>query len=282
MADDRKDIPGSGDVQSDRAGEDDGPPPQATSHGEDVPPPSPQGTSQTPQGPTAAEGGGRSWWPVCLIGGVLGCGCLLIVLMALGVIGGLGLGIFSENEGPSNTSEQIEQSSGSQGDSDQVGQPQETVSGPSREAALQWAEERRPEWEATIRDSSEDWQWVRLGMGPPGSGGTTWVEIEWNKPAGQYALLDEGPIASDVTAPVDVPEIYRPGEEVAKEAALSYVEQPNWVARVDSHSEDWHRATVSVGPPYSEWVYVVTLQWEDEIDAYEQVAIDDVEYPGME
>jgi hypothetical protein len=147
---------------------------------------------------------------------------------------------------------------------------------------LQWAEERRPEWEATIRENSEDWQWVRLAMGPPGSGGTTWVEIEWNAPAENYALLDEGPIASDITAPTDVPEIYRPGEEVAKEAALSYVEEPNWVARVDSHSEDWTQATVSVGPPYSEWVYVVTLQWDDEIEAYDSVAIDEVDYPGME
>ena len=284
MADNRTDVPGSGSVEPD-------------DRGEKRPPPSPQAASHD-TGPPEPEGATRSWGPVCLIAGLVGCGCLILVLLAFGIAGGLSWSLFSggESGAPTNTTPPTSQKTDlnepssppavntapdqSVGD-ETVGNP-DAAHGPGRDAAMAWARNRRSDWEATINDHSEDWRWGRLIMGPPGSGGTTWVEIQWDPAAGEFKLLDEGPIAQDGPAPEDVPEIYRPGEDVAKQAALGYVEQPDWVARVDSHSDDWRRATVSVGPPASEFIYVVKLQWNDRGDYYDQVSIDDVDYPGME
>lgn len=284
MADDRTDIPGSGDVQAESGPSDQGlPSPQAA-------------TYSAEDRETAEQQGSRG--PICLIIGLVGCGCLLIVLLALGIIGGIGWSIFEHERDASPPTDvvppsevQIEEPAESTGGElnpapmPSERQPTEDpgdVGRPGPGAAIAWANNRRSDWEATVNDYSEDWQWVRLVMGPPGSGGTTWVEIEWNTPAGRYGLIDEGPIAAEEPDDGAVPRIFMPSEEVAKEAALGYVEQPDWVARVDSHSDDWRRATVSVGPPASEWVWVVTLQWNDQGSYYDQISIDDVDYPGME
>ena len=75
----------------------------------------------------------------------------------------------------------------------------------------------------------------------------------------------------------DVPEIYQPGEEVAKEAAL--MDTPDWVAKVVEHSSDWQSVTVWVGPPQSEFVAAVRLQWNDELDCYEVAGTEEIPYP---
>ncbi len=75
----------------------------------------------------------------------------------------------------------------------------------------------------------------------------------------------------------DVPDIYQPGEEVAKEAAL--MDTPDWVAKVVEHSSDWKSVTVWVGPPQSEFVAAVRLQWNDEIDCYEVAGTEEIPYP---
>ena len=254
MGDDRKDIPGSGEIR--REG-----------RSESVPPPSPQGASYDTQTPPEPEGSTRSWWPMCLIVGLGGCGCLIVVLLALGVIGGVGWSIIDATESAL---------------PEPMVPEEDLLAEPGADAALAWAANRRPDWMATISNHSPDWGRVQLVMGPPGSGGTTWVEIAWDEDAGAYELVGEGPIAADETDFDGTPEIFRPGEEVAKEAALGYVEEPDWVARVDSHSDDWRRVTVSVGPPESEFIWVMTLEWNDALDVYDLTSIDDVDYPGME
>ncbi len=273
MGDDRTDLPGSGRIER---------PPER----ESAPPPSPQGASYETHTLPEGGGSGRSRWPLCLIAGIGGCGCLLVVLLAFGIIGGVGWSIFNDEEdtspGPDNV---IDEAPVNPAPSPMEQQPTADREGehvPGPQAAIGWANNRQPEWEATIDEHSEDWRWVRLLMGPPASEWTTWVELQWNTPAGRYSLLDEGPLAQDGPEDEPVPDIYQPGEDVAREAALGYVEQPDWVARVDNHSDDWRRATVSVGPPASEFVYVVTLQWNDVGEYYDLVSIDDVDYPGME
>lgn len=283
MADDSSHLPGSGDVKPDGEGPHPPPSPQASSHGSGVPP--------------EPEGSTRSWGPLCLILGLGGCGCLIIVLLAFGIIGGVSWSIFGASEQPEGPANTMGAPPGTElpapGDGEDMNVAPATPEGqgtagesdlqrPGAAAAMAWANDRRSDWQVAIEDHSEDWRRVRLLMGPPDSEWTTWIELQWNTPAGRYGLLDEGPLGVDESVPDDVPEIYQPGEDVALEAALGYVEQPDWVARVDSHSTDWRRATVSVGPPASEFVYVVTLQWSDEIDAYDLVSIDDVDYPGME
>lgn len=206
MADDRRELPGSGDVQSDGGGPDPPPaPPQAV-------------TYESPPQPEAA-GSARTWWPVCLLVGLGGCGCLVVILLAFGIIGGVSWTLFGGEEAT----------------------PSNTVSPPSQ------------------------------------------IEIE--EPPGAPESAEPGSPTEQPApepGPEPVPEIYRPGEEVAREAALGYFEQPDWVARVDGHSDDWRRVTVSVGPPASEFFYVVSLAWNDGLDVYDLVSIDDVDYPGVE
>ncbi len=272
MADDRTDIPGSGEIEGEE-------------RREGAPPPSPQGASYETQTPPEPEGSTRSWWPVCLILGIGGCGCLLVVLLALGIIGGVSWSLLGgePEQAPVNGAPQTLPPEEPEPPSPpSVEAPTETPT-PGENAAMQWARDRRPDWEAAVDDHSNDWRWVQLVMSPSASDEwTTWVQIQWNAEAGRYDLIDEGPLGVEEPLPEDVPELYRPGEEVAKEAALGYVEEPDWVARVDSHSEDWRRATVSVGPPASEFVWVVSLQWNDQGDYYDLISVDDVDYPGME
>jgi len=267
MADDRNDIPGSGNIEAERKRE-------------GAPPPSPQGTSFETRVPPEPEGSTQSWRPLCLILGIGGCGCLLIILIAFGVIGGVGWSVFKQETTPPANAIAPPPVAPVNPAPTSPGAPSEIT--PGAQAAMAWARDRRPDWKASINDHSEDWQWVRLVMGPAESDWTTWLEIQWDASAGHYNLLDEGPLGVEEPVPQDVPDVYQPGEDVAMEAALGYAEQPDWVARVDSHSDDWRRATVSVGPPASEFVYVVTLQWNDQGSYYDLVSMDEVSYPGME
>lgn len=52
----------------------------------------------------------------------------------------------------------------------------------------------------------------------------------------------------------------RPSKNAAIRAALSYCEK-GWVAKIIRHNVDWTKVTVAVGPPASEWVGEIDLQW---------------------
>lgn len=80
----------------------------------------------------------------------------------------------------------------------------------------------------------------------------------------------------------EAPTAAAPGEEAAKAAALAAINEPEWVTRVDDHSADWRTAVISAGPPNSEWVYVVTLQWDESLQGYALESVDDVDYPGFD
>ncbi|HCA48617.1 MAG TPA: hypothetical protein DEP45_15075 [Armatimonadetes bacterium] len=232
-------------------------------------PASPQAASYLATASDDLRGSARSSRSMCLVIGLVGCGCLLVALVMLGVIGGFTWSIFGGEKGPTPVNE-IEEPG-----------PATGLFGPGSEAALAWAGSQRPDWTVSLDDNSEDWSRVRLLMAPPGSEEmTTWVELQWDAEAGGYKMLDEGPIGFD-GAQRQAPESSSPGEEAAKQAARGYIEQPDWVARVDSHSEDWHRVTVSLGPPDSEYVYVVTLQWDDSTDSYAMTSMDEIDYPAI-
>lgn len=66
----------------------------------------------------------------------------------------------------------------------------------------------------------------------------------------------------------------QPGEESAKKAALA--DEPDWVARVQSHSSDWTEAVVWTGPPESEFVWAYTLRWNDRNGQYDVLSMDTV------
>ncbi len=65
-----------------------------------------------------------------------------------------------------------------------------------------------------------------------------------------------------------------PGEELAKEAALEG--HDGWVAKVVENSDDWTTAVVWTGPPESEWVWSVRLQWNPESGSYDSVEVTEV------
>ncbi len=229
----------------------------------------------TPQQP-------RSSNTTCIIiGAVAGCGCLLLIGLAiaiqLGVLGGLW---FMQQQTVTNevTPAPSEVFGGeTPGLRDEPPTGDELQATPSREAALDWATRRAPGWVTEVDDYSEDWAWVRLVMGPPQSEWTTWLEIEWDASAGDYRLLDEGPIGYDGgDASAEGP---GPTEAGAVQAALDAIEQPTWVTRIQERSEDWRRVTVWAGPPQSEWVYEITVEWDDDLQAYVPQQTSEVPYP---
>ncbi|MGD9495077.1 MAG: hypothetical protein AB7Y46_02080 [Armatimonadota bacterium] len=84
---------------------------------------------------------------------------------------------------------------------------------------------------------------------------------------------------SETPPPVSSPHSGGPGGEAAVRAALEAINEPGWVTRVQEHSADWRTVTVWAGPPQSEWVYEVTVQWDDGLGAYVLQRIADVPYP---
>ncbi|MGC9316475.1 MAG: hypothetical protein ACP5KN_00395 [Armatimonadota bacterium] len=242
---------------------------------------------ETPQSAAAEGPEGRS----CLIIGLLvGCGCLALAALLIALFGGLAyLGFQQEPEEP--TGEQIETTEPSleipqprapsrrpTGEAEQP--PVETTGRPSpgRATAMEFAQRRRADWRATVAEHSDDWTAVTLHMAPPGSEWTTWLDLEWDSAAGRYMLIDEGPLAYE-GEDEEVPDIYQPGEEVAREAALGYVEEPDWVTKIVEHSADWRTVTVWVGPPASEWVYELSLAWNDDLDVYDLQQVSEIPYP---
>ena len=156
--------------------------------------------------------------------------------------------------------------------------PEEQGAGPGQETALAFARSRKPGWAAVVTDHSEDWRSAYVVIGPSEGDWRTWLDLQWDDGQQDYVLNDEGPIAVEEGGDEEqVPDIYKPGEEVAKEAALA--ESPDWVAKVVEHSDDWKSVTVWIGPPQSEFVWAIKLKWRDDIDCYEVVGSEDVPYP---
>ncbi len=248
-------------------------------------------------GPPQGEGRSRSWQPLCLILAVVGgCGCVVVILAAVGIIGGLSWSLFSLEEhgveqpapdeaGPGGPGGEVWEPEGAPEaplpDAQPPGhdRPAEpgVASQPGADAAMDFARTRRSDWQATITGHSDDWHTVRLAMKPPDSDEwTTWLELQWSHALQAYILIDEGPIAVE-DGGEEIPDIYRPGEQVAVEAALGYAEQPDWVAKVVRSSADWRTATLWVGPPASEWVWEIKLQWNDSLQCYELVSMEAIE-----
>ena len=168
------------------------------------------------------------------------------------------------------------------------------ATGPSEGAVSDWADAEYAGYAWQVSDRNEDWTDVTILVGPPQSEWMGWVRVNWSSGAGRYEIVDQGDIEMGVPEetggppstssppPEEIPEIYRPGEEVAKEAALGTVEQPDWVAKVAEHSGDYTSATVWVGPPQSEWVWVVRLRWDPTNTCYVADDVSAFEYPGVD
>jgi hypothetical protein len=223
--------------------------------GEHLRPPDPQPEQHgDPTEPEQSAGGSG---PSCGVAGTLGgCGCLIIILLILMLVGVIPWPW-----------------AGGQADDDpadlsQIEDEHYPADEPGREGALAWAQTHRPGRDISVDYHSEDWTWARLIIHGHDDDPVGWVELHWSTEG--YNVLAEGSIQRAGATP---------GEQAAREAALDHIDEPDWVTRVESHSDDWTEATVWAGPPDSEWVYIVNLEWDESEEAYDLVSVDDIDYP---
>jgi hypothetical protein len=229
-----------------------------------TPPPAPQPPAQ----PAAPRRSTALWW-----GLGIGCGCLILLLAILAAVGVISAPFLRET---GNVRDGVFTSPPVLSD-DVITGAEGQAAEPGEEAALAFAASRRLGWATKVTDHSDDWRSAYAVIGPSEGDWRTWLDLQWDDARGSYVLKDEGPVAQEGEPGEVVPDIYQPGEEVAKEAALT--DTPDWVAKVVEHSEDWKSATVWIGPPQSEFVSALTLRWNDSLDCYELVGTEDVPYP---
>lgn len=149
---------------------------------------------------------------------------------------------------------------------------------PGPEAALLAALECKPGWAATIKEHSIDWSEAVVLLGPKEGDWTTGLRFQWTETG--YKLVAEGPVPVEeelLPEEEQVPDIYQPGPEVAREAAL--MDYPDWVARIVDHSSDYGQVVVWIGPPNSEWVAELHLKWNIEGQYYDLISEQPLEYP---
>ena len=221
----------------------------------------------------------RSGLPIATI---VAIGCLaLVLLLALVGVGGY-LYLSKHAPKPPQPPPVVDDGGGTT--------PDATTPAPGEDAALAFARSRKPGWAAKLTYTNSDWTSVTVAIGPTDGDWRTWLQLAWDASTGGYRLVDEGPIAEEIPDEVGHPPISeggppasdtsRPGEEAAKRAALEFAEVPDWVAKVTEHSSDYATATVLVGPPASEWVWKVGIEWDQSLGSYVLQHMSEVEYPG--
>jgi hypothetical protein len=118
-----------------------------------------------------------------------------------------------------------------------------------------------PSYGGQLKYRSDDWKRVKLWMGPEGKELTTEVIIQWNDKTGAYEVERDAPIERPKKATP------KPGESAAKAAALA--KHPSWVAKIVYRSPDWQRVKAWIGPPQSEFVSELILQWNGSRNRYD-------------
>lgn len=216
----------------------------------------------------------RSGMPVATM---VAIGCLVLLLLAA-VLGGGGYIYYRHMQDRAKTPPVIDGSTGTQG---------------AGEAALtEWANAEYASYTWKVSEHSADWTEAKLLVGYPQSEWMGWVRVRWSAEAGAYEVVEQGEIEGDMDGDVapqspesseqaqggDVPQTSGPGEAAAKAAALDFIQEPDWVVKVAEHSDDYTTVTLWVGPPASEWVYVVKLSWDQSL-GYVGQSMSAFEYP---
>lgn len=170
-----------------------------------------------------------------------------------------------------------------------AGIPNGAGSGAALEAARQAVGEGQ--WDCALCSRTDDWRQVTVWCTPIDEEGATWVYevgLQWadassaHRSAYQVTLIDPGrpPSAVQVVSPWEG----RPCLAGALIAARRGLES-DWIALLASRTRDWTRATVWVGPPASEYVAKITVQWYADRKLYgvvnEQQLVGDEEPPGQ-
>jgi len=71
----------------------------------------------------------------------------------------------------------------------------------------------------------------------------------------------------------------QPSKALAVKAALEPIGEPDWVTKVTRASKDLRHMTVWVGPPDSEWVSELTMEWHPGAGRYEVAKSTRIPYP---
>ncbi|MFP3903556.1 MAG: hypothetical protein ACLFWB_04850 [Armatimonadota bacterium] len=229
----------------------------------------------------------QNTWLWVILGIIGGCGCLIVLAVLLG-LGSVFYAILEADKTATPPAAEITDGTTQDADSDAdqsdlQGGEAATAGSPGEQAALLFALENYSKYPAVkVLDHYDDWKNVAVIMGESQGNWEYGVWLAWDEEAKQYTVSGEGvydPESQSILDAVpddagDAPDIYTPGPEVAKEAAL--MDTPNWVAKIVSHSSDYQKVVVWIGPPQSEWVSEITLQWDDSIDAYTVVSESEV------
>lgn len=235
----------------------------------------------------------QNTWLYVAIAIVGGCGCLIVMVFLLGLGSALYaiLGVTKEqgDQSPPPTEVPSEPPAPDQAPdydpAQEVSRPsvelpeeQQPTGEPGQHAALVFALAHFDKFSnGTIVEHHDGWREVAVIMGPAEGQWEYGVWLQWDDQSNQYTVTGEGAYDPETGSILDavpddsseVPDIYQPGPGVAKEAAL--VDFPNWVAKVVSHSSDYRKVVVWIGPPQSEWVSEITLQWSTMSESYRVV-----------
>ena len=132
---------------------------------------------------------------------------------------------------------------------------------PGQPAADAAARACHPSYGGQLKWRSDDWKRVKLWMGPEGKELTTELILQWNDKTHAYEVERDAPIERPKKATP------KPGEAAAKREALA--KHPSWVAKIMYRSPDWTRVKVWIGPPASEFVSELVLQWNSSRGRYD-------------
>ncbi len=234
----------------------------------------------------------QNTWLWVILGIIGGCGCIVVLLILLGAGSMFYAIIHAEKtipppaaeitDGTTQDAEKAATDTDAAGEADvpadetQPGATDVVTAGsPGEQAALLFALENYSKYPAVkVLDHYDDWKNVAVIMGESQGNWEYGVWLAWDEEAKQYTVTGEGAYDPESQSILDAvpddtgeaPDIYKPGPDVAKEAAL--IETPDWVAKIVSHSSDYRKVVVWIGPPQSEWVSEITLVWSDMSESY--------------
>ena len=218
-------------------------------------PPTPAAPTYVAPAPVAnPPASGSKGWLHCGLGC---CGGLLLVGLVVGAYFGYRWYQSQPSQGTTKATTTTTPAADSTTKSSDSSAPAE----PGQAAADQAARASHPSYAGQLMYRSADWKRVKLWMGPSKSPLNTELILQWNAQKKAYEVERDAAIQRPTRATA------KPGEAAAKAEALA--KHPSWVAKIMYHSPDWQRVKVWIGPPSSEFVSELILQWNNTRNQYD-------------
>ena len=206
--------------------------------------------------PATSEGGGKTG----LLAGIGCCGIVILIALIVGGIAGYRWYQGSLQASESQAKTEADKLLGGSPKAP-VADPKPVSSGtpatpvakePGEQRAVDAALQDQPAWKWRVMYRTDDWQRAKVWIGPTDANMTTEVILQWNSGSGSYTVERKGAIPKQAEGP-------SPSRSRAIAAAKGG--HGGWVAKVVSHTGDWTRARIWLGPPASEFYLERTVQW---------------------